>query len=74
VSEFGYTVRKSGDVHIARGGVVVTTLRGAAAARFVDAAERCDPDGLQRLLARVTGDYRRGNEREARSHPRSGSR
>ena len=42
-----------------------TTLRGAAAQRFLaDVAH--DP---QQLMARVTGNYKHGDERAARSHP-----
>lgn len=41
-------------------GRVATTLRGAAAARFLADVERSDP---QQLMARVTGNYKRGNER-----------
>ncbi len=44
-----------------------TTLRGVAAADFLDDVERGDP---QELMARLTGNYKRGNEREARNHPR----
>ena len=44
------------------------TLRGSAAARFLDDVERGDP---QQVMARATGDYKRGNERTARDHPRS---
>lgn len=67
---FSYTVRKSGDVVITHHGVVAATLRGHAAARFVAAVETEDP---QELMARATGNYRRGNERQARSHPRNRS-
>jgi hypothetical protein len=57
-------VRKSGDIAIARDGRVVTVLRGERAARFVlDVAER-DP---QQVMARATGNYRRGNERRGRA-------
>lgn len=36
------------------------TLRGATARRFLDDVERRDP---QQVMARVTGQYRHGNER-----------
>ena len=59
-----------------RGGAVVVThhgrratvLRGARAQEFLEDVERDDP---QELMARVTGNYRRGNERQARQHPRN---
>ena len=48
-----------------------TVLRGSAANRFL--AEVEDGDG-QELMARVTGNYRRGNERTAKNHPRNAGR
>jgi hypothetical protein len=44
------------------------TLRGAAAAKFLDDLEQEDP---QLLMARATGNYRRGSERRAKDHPRN---
>ena len=64
---FDFMVRGS-EVLITHGGVRAATLRGAAAQRFLDDVERDDP---QLLMARVTGNYRRGNERVARQHPRN---
>ena len=64
----GFDYRRAGDeVVISHHGRRATTLRGAAARRFLAEVERGDP---QELMARVTGNYRRGNERVARNHPR----
>ena len=60
-----------GEVRITHRGRHATTLRGAAAANFLDDVERGDP---QELLARLTGNYKRGNERAARNHPRNWGR
>ena len=62
--------RKNGEVVITHHGRVATTLRGSKAADFLD--EVGDDD--QELMARLTGNYKRGNERLARSHPRNRSR
>jgi hypothetical protein len=43
----------------------VMTLAGATAARFVRQAEGADEDTVQALLARATGNFKRGNERRA---------
>ncbi|WP_214467752.1 hypothetical protein [Microbacterium flavescens] len=60
-SGFEFTVR--GDfVEIRHHGRPATTLRNAAALRFLDDVERGDP---QHVMARVTGNYKRGNERAA---------
>lgn len=48
-----------------------TVLRGRRAQDFLEDVESSD---AQELMARVTGNYRRGNEREAREHPRNGKR
>ena len=66
-SGFTFTVCGS-EVLIDHLGRPATTLRGAAAERFLADVERTEP---QELMARVTGNYRRGNERVARQHPRN---
>lgn len=68
--DFSYAVRRTGDVEIRRDGRVVTILRGDAAIDFTTTVKRpgCDE---QQLMARVTGNYRRGNERLAKRHPRN---
>lgn len=65
----GFEYRRRGDdVVIRHHGTPATVLRGAAAADFLARIENEDP---QHLMARVTGNYRRGNERTARRHPRN---
>jgi hypothetical protein len=64
---FEHRATKDGSVQISRGGRVVTTVRGSAASRLLAAIERApDHDAVQHLLARATGNYRRGNERAGR--------
>ena len=58
---FAYAVQQQGAVVVIRHhGRVAATLRGAAATRFLADLEHGDP---QQLMARVTGNYKRGNER-----------
>ena len=66
-SGFEYAVRGD-DVVIRHHGVTATVLRGAPAREFLAHAAQGD---AQLLMARVTGNYRRGNERTARRHPRN---
>ena len=68
---FAGRVTKDGDVVVLRGGRVVTTLRGAAAADFLTEIKSAEPAAAQQLMARVTGNYKRGNERWASRHPRN---
>lgn len=58
---FSFTARASGEVVISRHGRPVTALRGGAARRFL--ARLGNGDDPQQLMARVTGNYKRGNER-----------
>ena len=67
---FDWTQRGA-EVHITHRGQHVTMLRGVAATEFLEGVERGDP---QELMARVTGNYKRGNERAARNHPRNRGR
>ena len=69
-SGFAFSERR-GEVRITHRGKLATTLRGDRARDFL-----ADVDGLpeverQEEMARLTGNYRRGNEREAKSHPRN---
>jgi hypothetical protein len=54
---------RDGRVRIFWQGRMVTTLAGARAARFLREIERADEDDAQLLMARVTGNFKRGNER-----------
>ena len=65
MSDLGFSWRatKDGRVRISRAGRVVTTLSGAQASRFTDRVQGADDDAAQHLMARATGNYKRGNER-----------
>ncbi|WP_314415808.1 hypothetical protein [Streptomyces sp. DSM 40484] len=55
-------------VTITHGTRPATTLRGPRATQFLAEVERGDP---QLVMARWTGNYKHGNERTARNHPRN---
>jgi len=57
---FVFQERKSGEVAITHHGRPAAVLRKAAAARLLRDIEVNDP---QEVMARVTGNYKRGNER-----------
>ncbi len=71
---FTYEVRRNGDLEIARHGVAVVSVRGRPAAELAARLERATPEQVQQLLARATGNYKRGNERSASAHPRNRGR
>ena len=68
---FTYRQRKGGIVEVLHRGRLASTLRGADAIDFITEAESSDPSEAQQLMARVTGNYKHGNERLASNHPRN---
>lgn len=66
---FTYRTRKGGAIEILHRGALASTLRGTDAIDFL--AEIEAGGDAQQLMARLTGNYRRGNERQAKSHPRN---
>lgn len=66
----GFEYRAVGpvEVRITHHGRPATTLRGDAARRFLVDVEDDDP---QELMARITGNYKHGNERAGKNHPRN---
>ncbi|GAA3183694.1 MULTISPECIES: hypothetical protein [Streptomyces] len=65
---FGYEERGDGAVLVHHHGRRAAVLRGARAARFLREVASGD---AQLVMARWTGNYRRGTERTARRHPRN---
>ena len=68
---FTHRRRKTGEVQVLHRGKLAATLRGSAAQEFLAELEDCSADNAQQLMARVTGNYKHGNERLAGSHPRN---
>jgi hypothetical protein len=68
---FTYRSRKNGDVEILHHGRVATTLRVQDAEGFSAEAPDAASADAQQLLARLTGNYKRGNERLASRHGRN---
>ncbi|MEE1937993.1 hypothetical protein V1L54_00925 [Streptomyces sp. TRM 70361] len=65
---FAYRRHRDGTVTVTHHGRPAGTLRGEHARRFLAEAAAGDP---QQVMARRTGNHRRGNERTARDHPRN---
>ena len=70
--DLGFTckTRSNGSIDIFHQGRKATTLRGAVAAEFLEDAAAMSDEGLQQVMARLTGNYKHGNERMASKHPR----
>ncbi len=61
-SKFAFSSTKAGAVRITWRGRVVVTLRGDGASKLMADVDR-EPEQAQLLLARATGNFKRGNER-----------
>ena len=68
---FVHEVTKSEHVLIHHNGQLAATLRGAKAAAFIKKMNSLTFSKQQQLMARVTGNYKRGNERFSKNHPRN---
>ncbi|WP_166984204.1 hypothetical protein [Paramicrobacterium fandaimingii] len=66
-SGFEYEVRSDGSVKVTHFGRKAAILRDARAEEFLEEVAS-DPQGS---MARWTGNYKRGNERVAKKHPRN---
>lgn len=68
---FTYRARKNGDVEVLHKGRLAASLRGVAAHEFLAEVESGEFADAQQLMARLTGNYKHGNERTAKKHPRN---
>ena len=68
---FEYKTFKNGEVEIRRFGKRIAVLRKTEAEDFLDAIEHCTDGEIQMEMARITGNYKHGNERRAADHPRN---
>jgi len=60
---FSYRVTKDGRVFVYWQGRRVSVIKGARARRLIGELPGMDGERKQLALARVTGNYKRGNER-----------
>jgi hypothetical protein len=69
--DFSFHLRKKGEVEITRHNKSVQILRGQRAQEFAEEIGDLSPDEQQQLMARLTGNYKRGNEKQAKLHNRN---
>lgn len=67
---FDYDVMKDGRVFIYWERRHVTTLKGEKARKFLAQIEGANEHEAQLVMAKVTGNFKRGNEREGKHHGR----
>ena len=63
---FSYATRRDGSILISYHTAPVTILRGRSAERFTTRVAGADEAALQQLMARATGAFKHGNERDAK--------
>jgi hypothetical protein len=68
---FTYRTRKNGTVEVLHGARLAASLRSAQAQEFLAEVESGGFADAQQLMARLTGNYKHGNERAAKGHPRN---
>ena len=62
---FDWRVTADSKVLVSRGGQQVVVVAGARGAKLATQLETADDEQAQQLLARATGNYKRGNEKRA---------
>ena len=71
-ADLGFSAKAQGkEIIIFHHGKKATTLRGRAAIDFREDLDQLSHSEQQQLMARVTGNYKHGNERTAKHHPRN---
>ncbi len=68
---FSWRSNKNGELQVFHHGRLASTLRGPKAAALLDELEAGDHEAAQQALARITGNYKRGNEGLAAAHARN---
>ena len=68
---FTFMETKTGEILIKRFGRGVATLRGNRARAFKEDIETLAFREQQQIMAHLTGNYKRGNEKQAKDHPRN---
>lgn len=63
---FSFLSRADGSIVIRYRAAPVTHLRGKAAARFLARMEGADAAAAQQVMARATGSFKRGSERDGK--------
>lgn len=71
---FSCRIRKNGSIDIFHRARLASTLRGDVSQAFRRQVEDEGEAAAQQLMARVTGNYKHGNERKPGRHPRTRGR
>ena len=67
---FDYRETKNGLVHVSIQGRMIMTLKGKAASKFLAKCDGATEAEAQLAMAKVTGHFKHGNERESKNRRR----
>ena len=70
-SPFEYRRYKNGNVSVFFNSNEVTILKGKDAQKFTARIERASEQEAQMIMAKITGNFKRGNEREGKQTRKS---
>ncbi len=68
---FAYMISKNGELEIRHQGKYATRFSGVKAAKVAEQLEQMTFAGQQQLMARLTENYKHGNERMSKNHLRN---
>ena len=68
---FAYAIRKDGTVAVSYRGRQIVIVGGKDAARLLARLQGASAEAVQLALAKITGNFKHGNERQAASHQRN---
>lgn len=63
---FDYQISKAGELTVTHFGRFATRMSANQASSVIQKLESANKEGQQQLLARLTGNYKRGNERSGK--------
>lgn len=65
---FDFQITKDGRVLVYWNGKLIKTIAGKQAEKFIAAADTLDDYEIQMALAKLTGNFKHGNERESKKN------
>lgn len=68
IEQFTYRAGKDGKVFLYWEGKQIKIIKGKEAEKFLEKIKGASPRDAQLLMARLTGNFKRGNERLAAEH------
>lgn len=72
ITNLGFSYEIAGQfVTFYRHGQKIRQIKGLERQKFLEYTQKHSKEKIQIQIAKLTGNYKRGNERKARNHPRN---